>query len=157
APTTVSAQGLANTGTINLTGSGTKQATLDIAAPAPATWTGVANLSGDAVLEFASSSITNVAAGGRLIVGGASFVADAADITHNSALTSLTSVAGDFEVQFGDAVALAGSLAVTGTVNIDTQPFNSVGSSLDIGGDLDNSGTITIGLNNFGDGGSTVG
>jgi len=76
--TTVSAQALANTGTINLTGSATKQATLEIAAPAPATWTGTANLSGDALLEFASGSITDIASGADVVLNSAgSFVADA--------------------------------------------------------------------------------
>ena len=41
---------------------------------------------------------------GKLVVSGAnSFVADANDLTHNSALTGLTSVAGDFELRFADA------------------------------------------------------
>ena len=58
--TTVTAKGLANTGTINLFGGTATRATLDINATAPATWTGSANLSGDALLEFASGMITAI-------------------------------------------------------------------------------------------------
>ena len=60
--TTVTATGLSNTGTINLFGSATKLATLNILGPAPATL-GNVNLFGDALLQFASGAVSGIAAG----------------------------------------------------------------------------------------------
>ena len=57
----MTANGLANTGTIDLTG-GAGTATLDITAAAPATWTGTLS-SGDALLEFKSGGITAIGRG----------------------------------------------------------------------------------------------
>ena len=77
----MTAAGLANTGTINLTG-GTAAATLDITTAAPATLTGNFNLAGDALLEFASGGITALGTGTDLTLergqgaGGAEHRAD---------------------------------------------------------------------------------
>jgi len=62
---TVTAAGLANTGTISLTGGVATLATLDIAAAAPATLTGSFNLTGDALLEFKSGGITAIGTGAK--------------------------------------------------------------------------------------------
>src|SRR5208282_1388707 len=50
--TTVTAEGLSNTGRIDIDGGSTNQALLDIAAAAPASWTGTVNVSGNGLLEF---------------------------------------------------------------------------------------------------------
>lgn len=60
--------------------------------------------------------------------------------------TGMTSVAGDFELQFGASATLSGALTVTGSLNIDsTTAGTTTGSNLTVGGDLTNSGTIDIG------------
>jgi hypothetical protein len=160
APTTVSAAGLSNTGTINIEGNTavntTAQATLNIAAAAPGTWTGTANLTGDALIAFGSGEITSVGNGARLALSGAKArIADSSTPGSSSALTGLTNVTGDFELQYGASVAV-GSLNVSGTLNIDTQAFDSTGSSLTVGGDLANSGNVSVGRHGFRDGGGSL-
>jgi hypothetical protein len=54
--TSPGARGLDNTGTIDIQGGGTQQASLKITSQtAPATWSGTVNVTGDALLEFAGS------------------------------------------------------------------------------------------------------
>ena len=57
-------------GTINLLGNytsgSTNQATLDITGAAPTSWTGALNVSGDALVEFGSGSITDIASTGSI-------------------------------------------------------------------------------------------
>ena len=151
APTTVSAAALNNDGTVTIWGNTsantTNQATLDIASAAPGTFTGTINLVGDALLEYTGGSgITTIASGGQLNVEGAqSRVADPSDTTHNSALTGLTSIAGEFGVDSGASVAIANSLTVTGTLNVDSQvASNSTGAALTVAGDLINSGNVNV-------------
>ena len=92
--------GLSNTGKINIEGSATVQATLNVADDAAGfgtagTETGTVFLENDALLEFKSGQITTV--DGTLQLDGAnSRVARAATPDSNSALTGLTSVAGRF-------------------------------------------------------------
>ncbi|HEV8679644.1 MAG TPA: hypothetical protein VGQ90_09740 [Stellaceae bacterium] len=148
---TVSAAGLVNTGNIALTGgigTSTYQATLDISGPAPTALTGTFNLSGNALLEFASGgSITGIAAGGSLTLKGTSaFVADAADTTNNSALGGLASNAGYLELDGGAAIQTAGGFSNNGTLYVDYLYYNtSGGSSLAVGGTLTNAGSLYIG------------
>ena len=158
-PSTVNAAALDNTGAINLTGNGsvgtTKQAVLDVAAVAPTIWTGSISLSGQALLEYGSGEIGTVAAAAEIYLASADgYVADASDTTSNSALTGLTSDAGDFELQYGATVGLSGDLTVTGALNVDTQTnygdTPSGGSSLTIVGTLTNSGGVNIGGAFFG-------
>jgi hypothetical protein len=84
---TITAAGLSNTGTINLWGSSTAQATLDISAPAGFGTAGVlsgdVNLNGGKVLlEFKSGPITTIAANSELsIAGTTAFLADASNLT----------------------------------------------------------------------------
>ena len=67
----------------------------------------------DALLEFKSGQITTI--NGELYLDGAkSFVADAGKLTSNSALTGLTTVAGNFFLQNGATVTTTGALSVTG-------------------------------------------
>jgi hypothetical protein len=141
--TTVTAKGLANTGTIDLTGGAAIRATLDSTAAAPATWIGSAFLSGDAVLEFASGGITAIGGGADLSLNGAlSWVALSTAVTGNSALTKLASNGGTFVADGGAGLTTAG-LTNTGTIDIDT--IGTGGSHLTVGGALTNQGYIEIG------------
>jgi len=177
APTTVTATDLVNTttGSILLVGYAaagtTSQATLDITSgSAPATWTGTANLGGDALLEFASGQITSIAAGATLtlnnIYGAPSRVADASDTTSNSALTQLASNAGTFELLNGNGLAdqATGAFSNSGTFALQENATFSTpagftnsgglyvdngsgqgGSTVTIGGTLTNSNLVQIG------------
>src|SRR5207244_863641 len=123
---TVTATGLVNTGTINLTGinnaSGTKQATLNILGPAPATL-GNFNILGDALLEFASGAVTGIASGTTL-----SLRNDGTPISLNA--SGITT----------------GTFSNAGTLNVDNNSGSfDGGSSLAIGSTLSNSGTVNIG------------
>ena len=111
--TTVTAQGLVNTGSIGIAGSATKQATLDIAAAAPTTWTGAAALSGDALLEFGGTdSVTDIASNAFLDIDGPQAFVAAADVGtgSNSALTGLAGNAGTFRLRRGAALTTTGDL-----------------------------------------------
>ena len=114
----VTAASLDNTGgQIYIVGDNAKgtEATLDIAGAAPTTLTGFVDLGGrdshggNSLLEFGSGKITAIASGAVLYLANpTSFVADADDILHDSALTSLASNAGEIDLQ--DAAAPAASL-----------------------------------------------
>ncbi len=156
----VSVGALANTGTISLNGNGTAgnpgQAVLDVATTAPSSWTGTLDLYGAALLEYSSGSITDVASGAQIYIATSDgYIADAGATTTSSALTGLATVEGDFELQYGAALALAGSLTVTGSVELDTQTDYgdnpSGGSSLTVAGTLATSGTVSLGGAFFGD------
>ena len=150
AATTVTAQALVNTGNIGITGSATKQATLHILAAAPATWTGAAFLSGDALLEFGgTASITGIASNAFLDIDGPqAFVAAAGVGTgSNSALTGLASNAGTFRLRRGASVTTTGDLTNSGSLQVDNLGGQGDGgSSLTIGGTLTNSNSVQIGV-----------
>ena len=152
----------ATTGSINLLGDeygdGTGKAEVVLTSgAAPSSLSSTITLFGPSLLEFASGGISSIAAGGKLVVGAAqAFVADSGATGSNSALTGLSSVSGDFELQFGAALSLTGGLTVGGSLNIDTNNGGSTGSSLSVGGDLSNSGTVSIGTGFRSDGGSTL-
>ena len=63
----VTAAGLSNAGTLNLTGSASAQATLNIAGPAPAILSCNVSLSNSALLEFGSGGITSIANGATIV------------------------------------------------------------------------------------------
>ena len=129
--TTVTAKGLANTGTMNLSGGASTRATLDITAAAPATWTGSANLSGDALLEFASGMITSIGSGGEISRSGTkTLVAVSTTLTSNSALNGITSNAGTFVFSNGAGLNTPG-LTNTGALYIDET--GAGGSTLGVG------------------------
>ena len=124
--TVVTANALTAVGTINLVGdefghgSGAAELILTSGA-APSTLSSTVTLFGPSLLEFASGGISNIAASGKLIVGGGqAFVADSGATSSNSALTGLSNVAGDFELQHGAALSLSGGLTVSGSLNVDT-------------------------------------
>ena len=77
--TTVTAQGLSNTGRIDIDGGTGIQATLNIGAAAPSTWTGTLNVGGQGLLEFSGTSGISTIAGGAQInlYGPQAFVAAA--------------------------------------------------------------------------------
>ena len=101
--------GLSNTGTINIIGSTTARATLNIANAAAGfgtkgVETGTVVLENDALLEFKGGEITTV--NGWLQLDGAkAHVADASATSSNSALTGLSSVTDFFLLQNGAKVA----------------------------------------------------
>ena len=161
APTEVTAASLDDsaTGVINLAGnwtSGTtERTTLDIAGAAPTTWSGTLNVTGDALLEFGSGSIVDIASTGSISLGGLpisggagvgaqSFIADASDPTANGALSGLANNAGTLRLEDGVVVALAGSFDNSGTLLLDDEDgywYRSGGSTLTIAGAFTNSGT----------------
>ena len=154
AATTVTAKGLNNTGTIYLSGnnsvsSGPYLATLDITGAAgfgaASVLTGSVNLSGDALLEFASGQITKIAANSKLtLTGPDAFVADASNTSANSALTGLATIAGSLNLNDIAPLTLSGALSNSGSLNVDAS-YGDGGSTLTISGVLTNSGSANIG------------
>ena len=134
--TITTAADFSNTGSIDLVGTATTPTTLDIAGSAasfgPAgVLTGSVALSGNALLEFGSGSITGIAANSSLTVDGpGAFVADAGSLTSNSALTGLASNAG--------ALSLSNTSLVTDPGTAFTNAGGSIAldaATLDTGGD----------------------
>ena len=149
ATTNLIASAVSNTGTINLIGSATKQATLSITS-APAILTGgTINLSGDAALLYGSGQIADIASGRLSLSGSQAHVADASDPTHNSALAGLGYLAGELDLQYGQTLAVNDALLVSGTLSVDTANAAG-GSSVTIAGILSNTGTVNIGTNGGG-------
>ena len=145
AATTVTAAGLVNTGSVDLTGGAATQATFNVTGAAPATLTGSYDLSGDALLEFKSGGVAAIGAGSSLFLGGASSrVALAAAPGSNSALTGLAGNAGTLALQSGAVLATKVVFNNAGTVEIDNG-FDNGGSSLALGGTLTNSSALDIG------------
>ena len=150
AATTVTAQGLSNTGTINIDlNSATLMAELNVAAPAgfgtAGALTGSLNMQDDALLEFASGQINSIAANSELTLESSdAFVADAGALTSNSALTGLNNVGGSLYLENGATVSTTGALTNTGLIALDAY-YNQGGSSLSVGGALTNSGTVDVG------------
>ena len=110
--------GLSNTGTIDIEGGASVQATLNVANAAAGfgtagTETGNVFLENDALLEFKSGQITTI--DGTLQLDGANArVASGTKLTTNSALTGLTTVAGNFWLQNGAKVSPTGNVSITG-------------------------------------------
>ena len=99
ANTTLSADAVANTGTIDLYGNGTNQAALKVSGAAGFGTAGVisgqVNLAGDSLVQFGSGGLTSIASGGQLSLNGANAqVQISGDSANNNALTGLSSNAG---------------------------------------------------------------
>jgi hypothetical protein len=140
--TIVTAAGLSNTGTIEIQGSATKQAALEIGSAAPSTWTGRADLFGDSLLQFGGTSqISTIGSGAQITLTGPQAYVAAAGINSasNSALRGLTSNAGTFGLANGASVMTTGGLSNVGTLAVDSG--SAGGSSLNVTGTLSNSGT----------------
>ena len=144
--TTVTAAGLANTGRSHDQSDRRHggPGTLDITTAAPATLTGNFNLSGDALLEFASGAITALGTGSDLTLNGAkALVALSTALTSDSALTGLATNAGTLNLENGAALTTAAGLTNSKFVEVDNS--GSGGSSLTIGGTLTNQSSLDIG------------
>jgi von Willebrand factor type D domain len=157
APTRVTADVLVNTGAIsligNFNGAPTNTATLDIASAAGfgtlGVLTGNISMNGAANLEFASGSIHTIAAGAQLTLYGAAVITNAADTTHNSALSGLSAISGNFDFAYGETLAIGNNISILsgGRWNIDGDGFTSQGgSSVTIAGTLDNAGALSLGV-----------
>ncbi len=107
--------------------------------------TGSVNLLKDSLIQFASGQLTSIASSSTLsLTGSNAFVADAGTIGSNSALTGLTSNAGNLEVNAQSTVALTGDLANSGAVGLDGGPYGYGGSTLTIAGTLTNTGAVNV-------------
>ena len=104
-------------GAITLTGSAGAQATLNAANAAagfgaPGVETGAVTLHGNALLEFASGQINTI--NGAVTLDGANArIADALSTNNNSALTSLSTLAGSLDLENGASVFSSGNLSMT--------------------------------------------
>ena len=153
ATSTLSAAALSNSGTIDLFGNTTpgttNQATMLIAGAAPASLTGTYNLSGDALLQFGSGAITGIASGAAITETGAqSRVAIAGTPASNSALTTLSSNAGQLMLNNGATVTTNPGTNLSNSNLLALDFFgNQGGSNLTVGGTLTNtsSGTVQVG------------
>ena len=149
APTLVSANALVDTGTIEIFGSTSKQATLDITAAAgfgvAGVLTGTLNMGNDALLEFGSGQISTIANNATLTLEGPqAFVADSGSTGSNSALTGLSENDGTLNLHDGASLSVSGNLDNASTINVDNYGADS-GSGLSIAGTLTNMGGLNIG------------
>ena len=115
------------------------------------TVTGSVNLYGNALLQFASGSLTRIDGGATLnLQTGTGFITAAtSSVGGNSALTELSVNAGTFSLSYGAAVTTtAGGFRNTGYVSVDT--YGPGGSSLSLGGIFTNAGTLSIGNGSIG-------
>ncbi|MGH8317796.1 MAG: PEP-CTERM sorting domain-containing protein [Steroidobacteraceae bacterium] len=158
-PTLITAAGLNNFGTVNITGTATNQALLNLTGPASANPFvqppgilngGTYNLTNDAVLQYNGPGITAVGIGGAVNLNGvgASIVSTSSSYSGpNSALNTLAGNAGTLALSNGASVATASGLDLlnTGTLNVDQA--GAGGSLLTVGGTLENAAgaTVTIG------------
>jgi hypothetical protein len=144
--TTLTAKGLVNNGSIDLTG-GAGRTSLDIAGAAPTTLIGSYRLTGNAVVDFGGGGVKTIAADSQLVLDGPrARMALAADTTANGALTTLTANFGSFVIGDG-SVRIAGSLANNGQLLIDSSQvqFGRGGSNVTIGRTLTNDSILNIG------------
>ena len=115
APSTIDARNLTNYGTIDLYGTSTATATLDVRSAAGFNTGGVlfgdVSLSGDALMEFESGQITSIALASTLtLIGSHAFLADASNTSSNSALKGLNSLVGRLNLENGATVTTSGAL-----------------------------------------------
>jgi hypothetical protein len=148
----VTAQGLNNDAAIaiagNTTAGTTDQALLNILAAAPTILTGSYNLTGDALLQFASGAITTIGTGSVFsLSGSAAQVAISGNTANNNALDNLAENDGTLQLNHGATITTNSGVNFdnTGTVTIGSGDNNSGGSALTIGGVLTNSGNLSLG------------
>src|SRR5579863_8319428 len=143
---TLTAQGLSNTGRIDIDGGSAAQAVLDIAAAAPSTWSGTLNVSGMGLLEFGGTAgIATIASGAQINLSGPQAFVAAAGLgtTSDTALTGLATNAGQLQLQGGASLTTTGGLSNSGGVYVNNG--GTGGSSLTIGGTLSNSNFVEVG------------
>jgi hypothetical protein len=152
--TTVTAQGLSNTGRIDIDGgasSSSQEALLNVTnAGAPSTWVGTLNVSGYGLLEFAGTSgISSIASGAQInLFTSQGFVAAAGlGTSSNTALAGLSSNAGQLQLQSGTTLSTTSGLNNSGTIYVNNGGLG--GASLSIGGTLTNSNFLQVGNNNL--------
>ncbi|HET9105634.1 MAG TPA: hypothetical protein VFN79_00410, partial [Steroidobacteraceae bacterium] len=165
APTEIIVAGLASTGTVNITGSLTVEARMQVTGPASASpfvpadgllSAGTYTLTNDAVLEYSGPGVSGIASGVTVNLNGAGASLDATSLTPNnasstgtnSALNTLATNAGTLSLQNGASVITNSGLALvnTGTINVDQNAQTSTGGSdFGVGGLLTNNGQIAIG------------
>ncbi|TPK95517.1 hypothetical protein FJ938_27945 [Mesorhizobium sp. B2-4-14] len=145
---------VATAGSLNLMGN-SAQATVDVFAPAgfgtPGVLTGNISLGtyaqpSDALIEFSSGQITDIAQYGSLLLFGPNArVADAGSLSGNSALQGLSTIEGTFELNGGGTLQTTGSLTNSGVFVANGDYFNDGSSStVTIGGTVTNSGGFSI-------------
>ena len=119
-------------------------ATLDITGAAPATLSGIYNLSGNALIEFGSGGVTGIGSGADVTLNGpkAVLALSSAPAT-DSALTGFASNAGQLILE--DAPALTTTVGLDNSSTLEVDLSGTGGSSLTIGGTLTNSGGLYIG------------
>ena len=145
AATTVSVDGLSNTGTIDLTGSATVQASLLVEPAAPTTLTGKYFLSGDAELGFETGGITAIGNSAELSLTGAKARVALGSAPHsNSVLTQLGSNVGTLRLENGASFNTTVDFLNNGVIDVDDS-LSYGGSRLAIGGTLTNRGNLVIG------------
>jgi len=152
ADTTLAADSLDNEMTLSIIGSATHRATVNIASDADLSSTGtgfldgIVRLRGNALLQFASGTITTIGSSAALWLDGAqAFVAIAGALDRNSALTGLTDNEGALDLSNGAEVAITGFFNNSGGLYVDGSGGDGGGSALTIGGTLVNAGMISLG------------
>ena len=155
ATTTVSATGLANTGTLNVIGNQSTTgpgATLTISGASPGVVSNIIRVEGVATLSFGSGNgLTSVATGASLEIDGAEANVKVAGGAQNSGLSKLSSNAGMLLIR-GDTGFANGAVNITtttgfsntGTVYVDYYGGDG-GSSVAFGGALTNQGNFSLG------------
>ena len=137
--TKVDTAALDNSGTINITGGSSTLATLSVGAAAPSTLDGTFNLTGDALLEYASGAIATIGSGADLTFNGsqARVAVATGSTTTSSALTGLSQNDGAFELEGGATVTLTGLFTNAGTL----QSFTGATATMAA---VDNSATFDV-------------
>ena len=120
ANSTLTVNNLVNQGSINLWGNGTlgttNQATLNVLAAAPSTWTGKIYIHGDSDVIFSSGGVNSIDAGAEIQLAGQQARISIGAGASNSALSSLSSNYGVFDEE-GGASSGPGGASVTTTAN----------------------------------------
>lgn len=164
-PTEITAAGLDNFGTVNLTGSAGVQALLDLIGPASANPfvqppgiidAGTYNLTNDAVLEYTGPGVNGIGTGVTVDLNGAGASIDATTLTPNnaattntnSALDTLAGNAGTFALANGASVSTNPGLNLLNTGTLDVDQSASGGSNLGVGGTLENAHGATLNIGN---------
>jgi hypothetical protein len=155
---TVTVQGtLSNTNSqVEVIGGGTAaaHALINVTGAAPSTLTGYYSVQGNtgyAAIEFGSGSITSIGDGasnsGTVALYGPNAFMEIGATNNESALTSLTTVAGNGQLDLFDGASLTTKGAVTSSGYLEVDTAGSGGSVLTIGGSLTNSndGDVYVG------------
>ncbi len=145
----LSADAVANTGTIDLYGNGTNQAALKVSGAAGFGTAGVisgqVNLAGDSLVQFGSGALTSIASGGQLSLNGANAqVQISGNSANNNALTGLSSNAGTCYLRNGASLTTTTGLSNSNDLLLDYFGGDG-GASLAVGGTLTNSDYVQIG------------